>query len=84
MTTSTLPGLFDRVGLELAALQRRIMRLATREPPSRPFSLPPLTRMRAAAAPGEEIGIDDTARLGSNHLWIGGEPERVHVIGDDA
>jgi hypothetical protein len=81
MTTSTLPGLFDRIELELALLMRRMASLSSGESPSRSVIFPPLTRIRAPAAPRAAPRVDDALRKASFDHWIGGEPELGHIIG---
>jgi hypothetical protein len=83
MTTSTVPGLFDRLELELALLMRRMTRLASGQSPPRTVIFPPLTRIRAPAAPRGSPRVDGALRDPSFHRWIGGEPEPLHVIGAD-
>ena len=83
MTTTTVTGLFDRVGPEFAALLRRAINLAMGGSPPRSVTLPPLTRIHAPSAPREWPGGLDARMHGSSHFWIGGEPEPPHVIGAD-
>ena len=83
MTTATLTGLFDRLGLEFAALLRRAADLSMGGLPPRSATLPPLTRIHAPSAPREWLGDRDLLMHGPSHFWIGGEPELSRVIGAD-
>ena len=81
MTTTTLTGLFDRLGPELSAFVRRAIQLPIGRPTPPSVTLPRLRRIRAPTAPGEWGSRNGARRSRPSEHWIGGEPEPLSVIG---